>query len=452
MTVRLREQRTRTLAWWKASTPIHGLHWRESTDSLHGHIEDIEVEIKLTRSSRRGPSGWTVGWDTRIRATDRRRLQGLVTIQPSTTEGMRSFLGLEDIQLGEPALDRRYRITGRAPSLIQAVCADEAVRTLLRSPAGLQLQDGMFEMRIAGAATKTLPAHIQAAVEPIRALVGASHRIADRLATRTGLDIVPHTWSHLPRFAGTIHGISVVVAQARKGDGMRILATHRDTIRTELLHQIHDQKQRGIHDEHILVPVETVHPDAVSAAVSKVVAEARTRWTAIQERWRPVTDQTGLVPMPDPEHLLPRFSGRVGKIPISARQNLAEMERYDVVATMAPSDRFPFTIRGRDHHPTSTLSLGDPILDGTVAVFTEGRSEEASEWSPVGQAHARALLARDAVRGNLLAVIKGYTGAHVREGQIIVPVRRVTPERLATAIQDAAALARSLSDQGRTGS
>ena len=154
------------------------------------------------------------------------------------------------------------------------------------------------------------------------ALVAALDRLATGLATRLGLETTPDPERNLPRIEGRIDGVDVRIRQVEHGDGVHIHAmlpvlpqaslTIRacppsnasgitlhdpildgtievttddpeeartllvdDQVREDLLAVVKGRDGSHVADGAVFVPVSTVEPDAVVAAVADAVALAR---------------------------------------------------------------------------------------------------------------------------------------------------------------------------------
>jgi hypothetical protein len=429
----LRGQRKRIRSRWKASAARHGLAYSTLSQSLEGTIDGVHVEVSLVRSLRRHSPGWSMGWDTRIEATATNAPPGLLQVRPSNTEKLRSLVGVEDLQVGDPALDDRYRITSGTPSLARQILADTTILDRMRSPEGLRLHDGTVVLQTPGVAIDDLGERITAAVALVRPIYTILDALPQRIAEQTGLQHTRFPSRNRLRFEGTIHGIAVEMVTAPSGDGMRILATENRAVRRGLMAQIEDRTEPGLYDAHDYLPVDTMDPEALARAVAQVVARARTRWTAICQEWSPLAEHTGLEPEPDPAFILPRFEGSVDGVFVTVRPHESARKVFDVVARLPHPPDIALELRARATGASPTRPLGDVILDAHIVVQTDQHRA------------ARALLVRDRTREDLLAVLKGHPGSTVNQSRVYIPECAPYPHAVTTAVRDAVALARALS-------
>jgi len=429
----LRGQRKRLRARWKASATQHGLAYNRLSQSLEGTIDGIRVAVCVVRALRRQSPGWSVGWDTRIEVTATNAFPGLVQVRPSNMETLRSLVGMEDLQLGDPTLDGRYRITSGTPSLARQILADATILDRMRSPEGLCLQDGTMVHQTPGMAIDDLGERIAEAVAFVRPIHTILAALPNRIAAHTGLEHTRFPSPNRLRFVGTIHGIAVEMVKAPSGDGMRILATENRAVCAGLMARIEDRTEPGVYDDHNYLPVYTMDPEALGRAVAQAVAQARTRWTAISQKWSPLAEHTGLVPEPDPDFILPRFQGSVDGVSVTVRPHASARKVFDVMALLPHPPDLTLMLRARAAGGSPTRTLGDVILDAHVEVQTNQPRA------------ARDLLVRDRIREDLLAVLKGYPGSTVEQSRVCIPECAGDPHALTTAVRDAVALARSLS-------
>lgn len=429
----LRGQRKRIRTRWKAYAARHGLHYRAHSSSIEGTVDGINVQVSMVRSVHRGERGWTVGWATCIEATAPGTPAGLLSVRTSSTETIRSMVGINDLQLDVPELDNRYRITTRSPSLARLILAHEAIQAGLHAPEGLWIEDGTVVHKRPGAALDDLSERIQEAVQlalPIHTLL---ETLPQRIAEQTGLTRTPFPARNRLRFAGKIQGIAVEMVMAARGDGMRILATEAPTVRSGLMTLIEDRTEPGVYDDHDYLPVHSMDPKTLGRAVTQAVARARTRQAATRQTWSPLTNATGLDPQPDPDFVLPRFAGTVDGVAVSVAPHASARKVFSIDARLPVPLRIALVVRPQTSDTPPAHPLGDVILDANVLVETDHH------------ATACALLTRDGMHGHLLAVLKGYPGATVDQDRVRISECPPDPHALTAAVRDAVALARALS-------
>jgi len=159
---------------------------------------------------------------------------------------------------------------------------------------------------------------------------------------------------------------------------------------------------------------------------------------ASMERWfAPLSGPLELVHEPDPDGSLLRLRGDFAGFKLLVRHQPGT-EQVRVQATLTGRD-WPGLEVGRKEERddrSELLSLGDLILDRVIAI----RGDDAE----VG----RALLARDTVRGPLLAVVMDH-GGQLDGDQISLVTDHLEPVTLVAATTEVVALARALVEAHR---
>ena len=456
-------QRNKVHATWAALTDPPFLTWNPDTKHLTGRIEDYDVQVSLVSQMPHGQPNDSSGWKTLIQVTDSERLHGLATVRESTNETLRKWLGMDDIQLKEPALDKRYRITGAAPSLVHAVLTAPEVKEQLQSREGLPLRDGSVIHTTPGPATDDLLLRIQAAVALADALRQSLRRVVERLAKRANLKPTPDWYRNLPVFSGTVEGASVVMVRSPEGDGLYILASHCEAVLQHWKPRLQACELGARPVGYHYVKLSTVDPTKVGHTMARMREDLRAEavrmevqgrkdriahahWLERTRReWHRITIDLALEVSRDPEHNGPRFDGTVRGVPVSARPHSRDHKRYDLTVPIDPPLSARFAIHSRRRAPhDNPIRLGDPILDGMICVSPHRFGNDTLELREVADI-ARAALCRDAVRGDLLSLMETFPRTYICGEEIYVPVEKVSPKRLARAIRDAVAVAHALS-------
>ncbi|HCH64203.1 MAG TPA: hypothetical protein DFR83_15475, partial [Deltaproteobacteria bacterium] len=150
-----------------------------------------------------------------------------------------------------------------------------------------------------------------------------------------------------------------------------------------------------------------------------------------------LASRSGLRIVPRYVRNLPRFTG----VREGARIKLRQARQGDgmrLQITIPDPVDDGLVLRSKQQASGAEVPMLDPILDGHVAVETA--QPEA----------VRTHLGCDQVREDVLALVMGYPDAQVSEGTITVTIPSCEPAKVLTAIDDALALARSLSVKAHT--
>ena len=218
-----RRQLSSSQPHWAAFAREHGLDARLPDAirrfRLQGSLHHISISVCVEESEEAS------GWITVLRAECPKRLQGLIHARfDPLGEPLLNRLH-PDVQLGIPTLDTRWRIDSHAPSLLQALFADAALRAWAMEGPELGLSHTELRKEARGVLSVELAAFVHDGLQLFRHMRAALDRFEAHLAGQTGLAPAADAPRNLRPLSGTREGVAIALQQPQRDDGL-VLRVH----------------------------------------------------------------------------------------------------------------------------------------------------------------------------------------------------------------------------------